>query len=55
MGRLAPCKTVSYSLKQACRNSDSESYGIVAQLVERFTFNELVSGSSPDGPTNFVL
>ena len=28
--------------------------GIVAQSVEQFAFNELVSGSSPDDPTNFV-
>lgn len=27
--------------------------GIVAQSVEQFAFNELVSGSSPDDPTGF--
>ncbi len=33
-------------------NGSNKKQGLMAQLVAQWTFNPLVSGSIPDGPTN---
>lgn len=37
------------------RRYDTDHFGPIAQLVEQGTFNPLVAGSIPAGPTNFVV
>jgi hypothetical protein len=32
----------------------SKKFGLLAQLVEQLTFNQLVEGSNPSQPTNFL-